>query len=67
MTMFSMKPKFDLAEFLAVPAPVGGSRGRYAGRRGSKFQKPEPSDDTANAKSTENSSSGETVEKLDEA
>ncbi|SEO93379.1 hypothetical protein SAMN04490248_11686 [Salinihabitans flavidus] len=26
MTMFSMKPQFDLAEFLAVPAPVGARR-----------------------------------------
>ncbi|MDG4649273.1 hypothetical protein P6F26_12530 [Roseibacterium sp. SDUM158017] len=28
MTMFSMKPKFDLAEFLAVPAPKGRSKKR---------------------------------------
>lgn len=26
MNMFSMKPKFDLAAFLAVPAPVGSRR-----------------------------------------
>ncbi|MGB8623327.1 MAG: hypothetical protein WCD16_10955 [Paracoccaceae bacterium] len=37
MTMFSMKPKFDLAEFLAVPAPVG-ARVRGAKRRGMQFQ-----------------------------
>jgi len=33
MNMFSMKPKFDLAAFLAVPAPVGTARAR-AKRRG---------------------------------
>lgn len=26
MNMFSTKPKFDLAAFLAVPAPVGARR-----------------------------------------
>ncbi|WP_209428115.1 hypothetical protein [Pararhodobacter sp. SW119] len=31
MTMFSMKPKFNLAEFLATPAPAGASR--FAGGR----------------------------------
>lgn len=35
MTMFSMKPKFDLAEFLAEPAKVGVSR-----RRGTAFRAP---------------------------
>jgi hypothetical protein len=38
MTMFSMKPKFDLAEFLAQPAKAGTSR-----RRGTKFQTPKAS------------------------
>jgi hypothetical protein len=33
MTMFSMKPKFDLAEFLAAPAPRNAS-GFRGGRRG---------------------------------
>lgn len=33
MNMFSMKPKFDLAAFLAVPAPAGAARSR-AKRRG---------------------------------
>ena len=35
MTMFSMKPKFNLAEFLAEPAKPGVSR-----RRGMTFQSP---------------------------
>lgn len=38
MTMFSMKPKFNLAEFLAVPAPVGTARSRNAKRRKMQFQ-----------------------------
>ncbi|WP_139214959.1 hypothetical protein [Palleronia marisminoris] len=38
MTMFSMKPKFDLAEFLAVPAPKGAARTGGARRRGTQFQ-----------------------------
>ncbi len=33
MTMFSIKPNFDLAEFLATPAPVGTARSRNARRR----------------------------------
>ena len=37
MTMFSMKPKFNLAEFLAVPANVGTGRTRGAKRRGMQF------------------------------
>jgi hypothetical protein len=32
--MFSMKPKFDLAEFLAVPASTSGSKRRNAMRPG---------------------------------
>jgi hypothetical protein len=35
MTMFSMKPKFNLAEFLAVPASAGA---RNAKRRGMQFR-----------------------------
>lgn len=38
MTMFSMKPKFDLAAFLAEPAPVGQARSRGARRQGFQFQ-----------------------------
>ena len=38
MTMFSMKPQFNLAEFLAVPAPVGAARSRNARRRKMQFQ-----------------------------
>ena len=38
MTMFSMKPKFDLAAFLAVPAPDGAARRRYMKRNGMQFQ-----------------------------
>ena len=38
MTMFSMKPKFDLAEFLAVPASVGAARSRNARHRKMQFQ-----------------------------
>ncbi|PZX18858.1 hypothetical protein LX81_00551 [Palleronia aestuarii] len=38
MTMFSMKPKFDLAEFLAAPAPAAAAKARAARRRGIKFQ-----------------------------
>ena len=41
MTMFSMKPKFDLAEFLAVPAPAGAARRRNTGGRGMQFRKTE--------------------------
>lgn len=41
MTMFSMKPKFDLAEFLAVPAPPGAARSG-GGRRRMQFQPSAP-------------------------
>jgi hypothetical protein len=56
MTMFSMKPKFNLAEFLAVPAPVGGARSRNARRRKMAFQPGPKSDGAAlptHAKDTE--------------
>jgi hypothetical protein len=46
MTMFSMKPKFNLAEFLAVPAPKG-SRSRSAGRRGMQFRPAEKTEEAA--------------------
>jgi hypothetical protein len=45
MTMFSMKPKFNLAEFLAVPAPAGKSRNTR--RRGMPFRPDAESDDAA--------------------
>jgi len=37
MNMFSMKPKFDLAAFLAVPAPVGARKPRGIRSRGMQF------------------------------
>ena len=45
MTMFSMKPKFDLAEFLAVPATKGAARSSVARRRGTQFKSDAPSED----------------------
>lgn len=47
MNMFSMKPKFDLAAFLAVPAPVGAARSQGARRRGMQFQPSTSSTTTA--------------------
>ncbi len=47
MTMFSMKPKFDLAEFLAVPAPAGAARSANARRRGMQFRPRAASEDAA--------------------
>ena len=38
MTMFSMKPKFDLAAFLAEPAPRGQARSRGPKRQGFRSQ-----------------------------
>ncbi|MEI4233618.1 hypothetical protein [Roseovarius sp. D22-M7] len=59
MTMFSIKPDFDLAEFLASPAPVGSARARNARRRkmptqpaGTAEESPQPSPPKA-AKSSE--------------
>lgn len=49
MTMFSMKPKFDLAEFLAVPAPAGAARSANARRRGMQFRPRAASEDTVEA------------------
>lgn len=40
MTMFTAKPKFNLAEFLAEPAPAGGARNRS--RSGSKMWQSKP-------------------------
>ncbi|WP_116086426.1 hypothetical protein [Tropicimonas sp. IMCC34011] len=59
MTMFSMKPKFNLAEFLAVPAPVGAARSRGARRRGPQFQRDAASEDTTVPKPDEDPSSTE--------
>ena len=39
MAMFSMKPKFDLAEFLDKPAAVGAGK-----RSGPSFQASQPRD-----------------------
>ncbi|MBV7407371.1 hypothetical protein [Maritimibacter sp. DP1N21-5] len=38
MAMFSMKPKFDLAEFLDKPASVGSRKSRVGKRSGPRFQ-----------------------------
>jgi hypothetical protein len=62
MTMFSMKPKFDLAEFLAVTVPAGAGRTRGARRRGMQFRpsassekatEPTPSKDTSTTDRTD--------------
>ena len=45
MTMFSIKPKFDLAEFLATPAPVSAARSRNARRRKMLAQPAEEAED----------------------
>lgn len=49
MNMFSMKPKFDLAAFLAVPAPVGARKPRGIRSRGMQFQPSAKTNDTAPA------------------
>lgn len=53
MTMFSMKPKFNLAEFLAVPAPVGRGRSRGAIRPGASAQRGSTPPDVAKPAPTE--------------
>lgn len=53
MTMFSMKPKFNLAEFLAVPAPVGAARSRNARHRKMQFQPSAESEGAAPPKPAE--------------
>lgn len=50
MTMFSMKPKFNLAEFLAVPAPKSASRRRGARGQGMRSQSRPTSEDSSNPK-----------------
>ncbi len=45
MTMFTAKPKFNLAEFLATPAPSGASRSRS--RSGSKMWQSRPAEEEA--------------------
>ena len=45
MTMFSMKPKFNLAEFLAEPGPVGASRYSAARKRAMQVSRGETSED----------------------
>ncbi|WP_298491055.1 hypothetical protein [uncultured Maritimibacter sp.] len=44
MAMFSMKPKFDLAEFLDKPAAVGARKSRVGKRSGPSFQASQPRD-----------------------
>ncbi len=62
MTMFSIKPKFDLAEFLATPAPVGVARSRNARRRKMLAQPAEKAEDIARPSSTDGSTSTEDPE-----
>jgi hypothetical protein len=50
MTMFSMKPKFDLAEFLAVTVPAGAARTRGMRRRGMQFRPQASSQEAVEAK-----------------
>jgi len=51
MTMFSMKPKFNLEEFLSVPATAGASRHRNARYRTAKAAPETAADeDTAETK-----------------
>ena len=53
MTMFSMKPKFDLAEFLATPASAGVTRSRNAKRRKMLAQPAEEAEDIREPASAE--------------
>ncbi len=57
MTMFSMKPKFNLAEFLAVPAPAGAARSRGAKRRPPQFKDDAASEDAVKATPAEDPNS----------
>jgi hypothetical protein len=57
MNMFSMKPKFDLAAFLAEPAPKGAARSKGARRRNAPFQR---SGDTAAPAAKDATVTGET-------
>jgi rhodanese-related sulfurtransferase len=47
MTMFSMKPKFDLAAFLAVPASARAAKARNAKRGGMQFRPAATPDEAA--------------------
>lgn len=58
MTMFSMKPKFDLAEFLAVPAPAGAARAGGGRRRGMTFNRASP--EAAPAATTDSTGTADT-------
>ncbi len=49
MTMFSMKPKFNLAEFLATPASAGAVRTRGAKRSARQVSSDEPSEEARTA------------------
>jgi hypothetical protein len=49
MTMFSMKPKFDLAAFLAEPATPNASRRRNAMK---PSRPPEPADEATDDEKT---------------
>ena len=62
MTMFSIKPKFDLAEFLATPAPVGVARSRNARRRKMLVHTAEKAKDTPQPSPPEGSTSTEKLE-----
>ena len=62
MTMFSIKPKFDLGEFLATPAPVGVARSRNARRRKMLAQPVETAEDIPQPSSPEGSTSTEKPE-----
>jgi hypothetical protein len=59
MTMFSMKPKFNLAEFLAVPAPSGAVRSRGGRRRGMQFHSGAKTEDAAKPTQPKDTSSTE--------
>jgi len=59
MTMFSMKPRFDLAAFLATPAPAGAARAAGARRRGMQFQSAPVTEDAAKATPSDDTSAKE--------
>jgi hypothetical protein len=59
MNMFSMKPKFDLAAFLAEPAPVGARRRRNTRTRGMQFQSGPKAEPTAPAAPAEDATTGD--------
>lgn len=53
MNMFSMKPKFDLAAFLTVPAPVGARKRRGTRTAGMQFGPKAKTEDAAPASPAE--------------